>query len=173
MGKKVIQFGLSEHEISKAIRELEQYKQEIIQKTDLLRERVAERIAELSRSGFAGAIVDDLVKGGQRIAQVDVRIDNRENVTIVIASGEDAIWAEFGAGVHHNGSPGSSPHPKGSEMGFTIGGYGKGMGKKDTWGFYEDGELRLTHGAPATMPMYNALKTVCDEISEIAREVFK
>ena len=164
---------MSEREISKAIRELEQYKQEIIQKTDLLRERVAERIAELSRSGFAGAIVDDLVKGGQRTAQVDVSIDNRENVTIVIASGEDAIWAEFGAGVHHNGSPGSSPHPKGSEMGFTIGGYGKGMGKKDTWGFYEDGELRLTHGAPATMPMYNALKTVCDEISEIAREVFK
>lgn len=173
MGKKVIRFGLSEREISKAIRELEQYKQEIIQKTDLLRERVAERIAELSRSGFAGAIVDDLVKGGQRTAQVDVSIDNRENVTIVIANGEDAIWAEFGAGVHHNGSPGSSPHPKGSEMGFTIGGYGKGMGKKDTWGFYEDGELRLTHGAPATMPMYNALKTVCDEISEIAREVFK
>lgn len=173
MGKKVIRFGLSEREISKAIRELEQYKQEIIQKTDLLRGRVAERIAELSRSGFAGAIVDDLVKGGQRTAQVDVSIDNRENVTIVIASGEDAIWAEFGAGVHHNGSPGSSPHPKGSEMGFTIGGYGKGMGKKDTWGFYEDGELRLTHGAPATMPMYNALKTVCDEISEIAREVFK
>lgn len=173
MGKKVIRFGLSEREISKAIRELEQYKQEIIQKTDLLRERVAERIAELSRSGFAGAIVDDLVKGGQRTAQVDVSIDNRENVTIVIASGEDAIWAEFGAGVHHNGSPGSSPHPKGSEMGFTIGGYGKGMGKKDTWGFYEDGGLRLTHGAPATMPMYNALKTVCDEISEIAREVFK
>ena len=173
MGKKVIRFGLSEREISKAIRELEQYKQEIIQKTDLLRERVAERIAELSRSGFAGAIVDDLVKGGQRTAQVDVSIDNRENVTVVIANGEDAIWAEFGAGVHHNGSPGSSPHPKGSEMGFTIGGYGKGMGKKDTWGFYEDGELRLTHGAPATMPMYNALKTVCDEISEIAREVFK
>lgn len=173
MGKKVIRFGLSEREISKAIRELEQYKQEIIKKTDLLRERVAERIAELSRSGFAGAIVDDLVKGGQRTAQVDVSIDNRENVTIVIASGEDAIWAEFGAGVHHNGSPGSSPHPKGSEMGFTIGGYGKGMGKKDTWGFYEDGELRLTHGAPATMPMYNALKMVCDEISEIAREVFK
>ena len=117
--------------------------------------------------------MDDLLRGGQRTAQVDVTIEDRENVTLVIASGEDAIWAEFGAGVHHNGSPGSSPHPKGSELGFTIGSYGKGMGKKDIWGFYEDGELRLTHGAPATMPMYNALKTVCDEISEIAREVFR
>lgn len=173
MGKKVIRFGLSAREIDKAVRELERYKQDLIRKTDLLRERVGERLAELARSGFAGAVVDDLVRGGQRTAQVDVKIDSRENVTIVIASGEDAIWAEFGAGVHHNGSAGSSPHPKGTELGFTIGGYGKGMGKKDTWGFYEDGELRLTHGAPATMPMYNALKTVCDEISEIAREVFK
>lgn len=173
MGKKVITFGLSAREINRAIKELEQYKQEIIRKTDLLREKVADRLAELVKSGFAGAVVDDLLRGGQRTAQVDVTIEDRENVTLVIANGEDAIWAEFGAGVHHNGSTGSSPHPKGSELGFTIGSYGKGMGKKDTWGFYEDGELRLTHGAPATMPMYNALKTVCDEISEIAREVFR
>lgn len=173
MGKKVIRFGLSAREIDRAIRELEQYKQDIIRKTDLLRERVAERLAELSRDGFAGAVVDDLLKGGQRTAQVDVSIDQRDNVTLVIARGEDAVWVEFGAGVHYNGSAGTSPHPKGSELGFTIGGYGKGMGKKDVWGFYEDGELRLTHGAPATMPMYNAAKTVCDEIAEIAREVFQ
>lgn len=173
MGKKVIRFGLSAREIDRAIRELEQYKQDIIRKTDLLRERVAERLAELSRDGFAGAVVDDLLKDGQRTAQVDVSIDQRDNVTLVIARGEDAVWVEFGAGVHYNGSAGTSPHPKGSELGFTIGGYGKGMGKKDVWGFYEDGELRLTHGTPATMPMYNAVKTVCDEIAEIAREVFQ
>lgn len=173
MGKKVIRFGLSAREIDRAIRELEQYKQDIIRKTDLLRARVAERLAELSRDGFAGAVVDDLLKGGQRTAQVDVSIDQRDNVTLVIARGEDAVWVEFGAGVHYNGSAGTSPHPKGSELGFTIGSYGKGMGKKDVWGFYEDGELRLTHGAPAIMPMYNAVKTVCDEIAEIAREVFQ
>lgn len=173
MGKKIIRFGLSAREIDKAIRELEQYKQDIIRKTNLLRERVAEKLADLSRDGFAGAVVDDLLKGGQRTAQVDVSIDQRDNVTLVIARGEDAVWVEFGAGVHYNGSAGTSPHPKGSELGFTIGGYGKGMGKKDVWGFYEDGELRLTHGAPATMPMYNAVKMVCDEIAEIAREVFQ
>lgn len=173
MGKKVIRFGLSAREIDRAIRELEQYKQDIIRKTNLLQERVAERLAELSRDGFAGAVVDDLLKGGQRTAQVDVSIDQRDNVTLVIARGEDAVWVEFGAGVHYNGSAGTSPHPKGSELGFTIGDYGKGMGKKDVWGFYEDGELRLTHGTPAIMPMYNAVKTVCDEIAEIAREVFQ
>lgn len=175
MGKKVISFRLSARDINTAIKELEQYKQEIIRKTDLLRERVADRLAELSESGFADAVVDDLFEksGGQRTAQVDVNVEQRENVTLVIAKGEDAVWVEFGAGVYHNGSAGSSPHPKGSELGFTIGGYGKGMGKKDVWGFYEGGELRLTHGAPATMPMYNAVKTVCDEVAEIAREVFQ
>ena len=173
MGKKIIRFGLSVRDIDRAMRELEQYKQDIIRKTDLLREKVAERLAELSRDGFAGAVVDDLLKGGQRTAQVDVSIDQRSNITLVIARGEDAVWVEFGAGVHYNGSAGTSPHPKGSELGFTIGGYGKGMGKKDVWGFYEDGELRLTHGAPAVMPMYNAMKTVCDEIASIAKEVFQ
>lgn len=173
MAKKVIRFGLSTREIDEAIKELDEYKREILRKTELLRELVAERIADLAQSGFGRAVIDDLLNGEQRLAQVDVSVDKRQNITLVIAKGEDAIWAEFGAGVHHNGSVGSSPHPSGSELGFTIGGYGYGMGKRDTWGFYEDGELRLTHGAPATMPMYNSMKTVCDEISKIAREVFK
>lgn len=175
MGKKVIRFKLSERDIDRAIKELEQYKQDIIRKTELLREKVAQRIESLVQSGFAGAIVDDLTKdsGGVRQAEVQVSLDERDNVSVIIAAGEDAVWVEFGAGVFHNGSAGSSPHPDGSELGFTIGGYGKGMGKRQTWGFYEDGELRLTHGTPAVMPMYNAMKTVCDEIADIAREVFK
>lgn len=175
MGKKVISFGLSVGEINRAIKELERYKQDIIRKSELLQQKVAEKIESLVKSGFDGAIVDDLTadSGGARKANVQVSIDERDNVSVVIAAGEDAVWVEFGAGVYHNGSAGSSPHPKGSELGFTIGGYGKGMGKRKTWGFYEDGELRLTHGAPAVMPMYNAMKTVCDEIASIAKEVFQ
>ena len=174
MGKKVIRISLSEKDIDRAIKELEQYKREIIRKTELLRTKIAERIANLAQSGFSGAIVDDLTvgSGGARKADVRVSIDERENVSAIIAAGEDAVWVEFGAGVFHNGSTGGSPHPKGSELGFTIGGYGKGMGKRQTWGFYEDGELRLTHGTPAVMSMYNALKTVCEEITSIAKGVF-
>lgn len=175
MGKKIIRFGLSTSEIDRAIKELEQYKRDIIQKTELLRKKVAERIESLVASGFASAIVDDLTgdSGGVRHAEVEVSVDEKENVSIIIAKGEDAVWVEFGAGVYHNGSAGSSPHPKGAELGFAIGEYGKGMGKRQTWGYYEDGELRLTHGTPAAMPMYNAMKNVCQEIDAIAREVFK
>lgn len=173
MGKRTIQFSLSEKDIERATRDLNKYKQDIIRKTKLLREKVAQRIETLVQSGFTGAIVDDVIKGESRQANVQVSLDERDNVSIVIAKGEDAIWIEFGAGVYHNGSAGTSPHPKGSELGFTIGGYGKGMGKRKVWGFYKNGSLTLTHGTPATMPMYNAMKTACNEISEIAKEVFK
>lgn len=176
MSKKVLSFGLSEKEINRAIKELAKYKQEIIRKTELLREKVAERLADEARSGFSGAIVDErILKGGStspQYAQVDVSVDNRGSVTVVVASGEDAVWVEFGAGVYFNGSPGSSPHPHGVELGMTIGGFGKGNGKKETWGFYEDGELMLSHGTPARMPMTRAVTTVCNDIQEIAKEVF-
>lgn len=176
MGKKKISIKLSESDIDNAIRELESYKQEIVRKTELLRKKVAERLAEEARNGFSGAIVDDVILKGSvsapRYAQVDVSVSDRGEVTAVVANGEDAIWVEFGAGVHYNGSAGSSPNPHGAELGFTIGGFGKGNGKKETWGFYEDGELKLSHGTPAKMPMTTAVTTICNEIAQIAREVF-
>jgi len=174
MGKTTISFGLSESEIDRAIRELNQYKQDFLRKVDLLREKVAEHLADEARSGFRGAVVDDLLQnsGGARLAEVSVSVDNQSNVSLVIASGEDAIWVEFGAGVYHNGSVGSSPHPRGAELGFTIGSFGKGNGKKNVWGFYEDEVLKMTHGTPAKMPMYQAVQTVCNEIASIVREVF-
>lgn len=174
MSKKVISFGLSESEIDSAIKELESYKQDILRKCDILRERIADKIAEYARRGFDSSVVDDLTKesGGARKANVSVSVENGDNISVIIATGEDAVWVEFGAGVYHNGSAGSSPHPEGSKLGLTIGGYGKGMGKRQTWGFYEDGELRLTHGTPAVMPMYNAVKAVCAEIADIAKEAW-
>lgn len=172
MAKRVISFGLSSSDIDRAIKELADYKQDILKKTDLLREKVAQRLADEAEKGFNGAVLDDLIKGGTKFAQVDVSVDNRGSVTVVVANGEDAVWIEFGAGVYHNGSPGSSPHPSGAELGFIIGGFGKGNGKKETWGYYEEGELKLTRGTPATMPMSRAITTVCDELSEIAKEVF-
>ena len=176
MGRKKISFALSTTDIDRAIKELADYKQDIQRKTDLFREKVAERLAEEAKKGFAGAVVDDVIlEGGTHApeyAQVDVSVDNRGSVTVVVASGEDAIRDEFGAGVYHTGSDGSSSHPHGVELGFTIGSFGNGNGKKRTWGFYEDGELKLTHGTPANMPMSRAVTTVCNEIVPIAKEVF-
>lgn len=168
VGKKVISVNLSDVSINKAIRELELYKKELIEKTTLLQKRIGKRIEELAQNGFNGAIVDDLLEGSPKIASVEVLSMTTDDTTIVIAKGEDAVWVEFGAGVHHNKS---FTHPNGAELGLTIGSFGSN-GKKEVWGFYKDGKLKLSHGTPGKMPLANAVTAVCNEIVEIAKEVF-
>lgn len=171
MGKHVISFGLTEQDLDRAIKELADYKKELIRKVEIFRQKVAERLAEEAQDGFNFTIVDDVI-GDQRMADVKVSIDNRGSITVVIASGEDAVWVEFGAGVFYNGAAGSSPNPLGQELGMTIGSFGKGNGKKKVWGFYEDGVFRKSRGTPAKMPMARAVTTVCNDIQSIAKEVF-
>lgn len=170
---KVIRMTLDPASIQAAIRELNDYKKWVIQKTDELRNRVAYFIAKDASAVFNSAVADDLIGEGAVIGSVDVTVDDQGNVTLVIANGEDAVFMEFGAGVYYNGSVGSSPNPLGAGLGYTIGSYGKGNGRKEVWGFKgSDGEIHLTHGTPASMPLYKAVKAVSDDIVRIAKEVF-
>lgn len=171
MSKQVISMELTEQGIAKAIAEVEQYKKEIQAKENLLRAKVAEFLRVEAQNGFNGAVVDDVI-GEPRIASVTVTANTTGNPAIVIADGQDAVWVEFGAGVHYNGAVGSSPNPYGSKLGFTIGSFGKGNGARETWGYFEEGELRLTRGTLAKMPMANAITALCNEFPKLAREVF-
>lgn len=173
MGKKVISFTLDTKDIDKAIRELEKYKIDFQKKVDNYRNRLAEEIAVNASLNFGSAVLDDRVKGEPRKPDVTVSVSDKGNISVVVADGEDAIWCEFGAGVYHNGAVGTSPNPYGNDLGFTIGSYGKGYGKAKAWGYYEDGELVITRGTPASMPMYNAVQEVTKRAIEIAREVWK
>lgn len=179
MSKKIISFDLSARSIDRAIKELAQFKEDFQKKCEELLRRIAERLAEEAQNGFSGAIVDDLTEksGSPRKASVNVHTENRGDYFAIVADGTDAVWVEFGAGVYHNGSVGSSPNPLATNATgvpnppIAIGTFGKN-GRKQTWGFYEDGELKITRGTPAAMPMYNAVQTVSREVLEIAREVF-
>ena len=173
VGKKVIRFQLSPKNIDKAIKELKQYKQEFSKKVDIYRRRIAEEIAENAALNFGSALMEDVVNGSPRKPNVTVNVSERGKISVVVANGTDAVWCEFGAGVYHNGSVGSSPNPYGNDLGFTIGSYGKGYGSRKVWGYYDGGELVLTHGTPASMPMYNAAKEVTKKAIGIAREVWK
>lgn len=175
---KTIHVSLNSQSIRDAIRELREYKKEIKRKAELLRQQIALEIGVAAESKFKSAVVDDLLSAPARMANVSVTVEDNGRASVVIANGTDAVWVEFGAGVYHNGGEsmiGKSPHERGSDLGFTIGSMGE-KGKKNVWGFYEgegdDKTLILTHGTPASMPMYNSMMEVCDRISEIAREVF-
>lgn len=173
MSKKTIRFGLGVTDINRAIREVNKFKQDFRNKVDTYRKRIAEELAVQASLNFGNAVVDDVIHGSPRRPDVAVTVSERGSISVVVAEGEDAVWCEFGAGVYHNGSVGSSPNPFGNDLGFTIGSYGKGYGKKQAWGYYdEDGELVITRGTPATMPMYNAAQEVMRKAVEIAKEVF-
>lgn len=173
MGKRKITVELTDSGIDKAIKELEEYKKDIKRKTAILQDRITKRIEEEADKGFASAVVDDLVRGGYQKPDVTVNYTTRGDISVVVAQGEDAVWVEFGAGVYHNGNLGSSPHPRGSELGMTIGGYGQGKGKQKSWGFKDaDGTLHVTRGTPAQMPLEKAVLSVLDELPQMAKEVF-
>lgn len=170
---KTIRVELSVKSINTAIREIRKYREGLRDKLLRLQARVSEEIAINAESGFASAQYDDIIGDGPRKPNVTIHWGQSNNMYVVIADGEEAIFVEFGAGVFHNGAVGSSPHPLGAENGYTIGSFGKGRGKQNAWGYVgDDGEVHITRGTRAQMPLYNATKSVISKIPQIAREVF-
>ena len=160
--------------IDAAVREIKAYSQWVQRKTDELRERIAYFIAKDASAVFNTAVAEDDMREGIITGSVEVSVEPQgDNTTVIIASGKDAVFMEFGAGVYYNGAVGSSPNPWGTGLGFTIGSYGKGNGRKEVWAYDGgDGQIHLTHGTPASMPLYRAVQSVSRDIVKIAREVF-
>jgi hypothetical protein len=146
----------------------------MLSKMDKYRKRLAEEIVKEAEIGFGTSMVDDIIKGGTpHKAEVSVTFTDSGDISVIVANGKDAVWCEFGSGVYHNGSVGSSPNPYGSELGLTIGSYGDGKGQQTAWGYYDENkEIVITRGTPATMPMYRACISVANKAITIAREVF-
>lgn len=87
--------------------------------------------------------------------------------------GEDVMFVEFGAGIHYNSPAGTSPHPKGLELGYTIGSYGMGQGANDFWHYEDDNGIWVrSYGTEATMPMWKADMAIRNEFESIAKQVF-
>lgn len=166
-----IKVELSEQSIADAIKQIKAYKKTLNAKLAELRNRVAEELQNEVKIGFNGALYDDVIHEGMKVPDVEVGIDERGNLTFVVAEGEQAVFAEFGAGVYYNADGGRPDRPAGIVQ---IGEYGKGYGKRKIWGYYdESGELKLTHGTPASMPMYYAVRKIAQIVPDIAKEVFK
>lgn len=161
--------------IQQLIIRLRSYGDDLSVRCEKLAERLGTELQGIAEKLFLDAEVDiparpDLYSSLK--PEVSVSVTKQGDVTVVIAEGEEVYFVEFGAGVYFNGPVGTSPHPYGSELGMTVGSYSKRNPEKLVWGFTKDGTKYVTRGTPASQPMYNAMKYVCDEIDRIAREVF-
>ncbi|OUN08348.1 hypothetical protein B5G43_02920 [Flavonifractor sp. An92] len=164
MAKRVLTVQLNSKSISSALKEVRAYKAWVDRKTKELARKLARIGAAETRVRFAGAQYDG-------VKDASVSVERIQDGYKIVASGGSVFFLEFGAGVYYNGA---EPYPEPRPAGVVgIGQYGKGKGKQKAWGFYDDrGELVVTHGTPAAMPMLHAGREMRQQIEQVAREVF-
>lgn len=179
MAKRTYSANLSVSSLNALKKQLLDYKAELSNKCDKFVRELAEVGIPVIESNIAQASFTYDEKGIQSGSDTEhntyVKVDSLIGMSkaALVLEGREILFIEFGSGVTYNGSVGSSPHPKGAENGFLIGTYGMGRGSQQVWGYYaEDGELVLTHGTKATMPMYEASLKIRDEVVRIAKDVF-
>ena len=164
VAKRVISMKLSSDSIKSAIAELKAYRNSLDAKTDKLLEELAYIGVKEASIRFTTAIYDG-------VNDSSVTLETIKNGYCIKAEGRAVAFIEFGAGVYHN--PGE-PYPNARPAGIVgIGEYGKGYGKRQAWGFKDGtGNLVITHGNPAAMPMWYASEEMRKNIQKIAQEVF-
>lgn len=179
MARHTIKISLSENLINEAIRQLKQYKEWITEKTFQLVKELAEVGIPVIDENMAKANYTydaEGIRSGSNTnhyTYVKLRSFGGYNEAILTVEGKELMFIEFGAGVFYNGEAGTSPHPKGEVNGMVIGSYGEGHGVQKIWGYYADsGELILTHGVEAQMPVYKADMEIIQKYAEVARRVF-
>lgn len=131
--------------VSDVIKTLKSKRQKL--KNDNVLQKIAHYGAEEAKRGFDLANADT--------SDISYFIEKTKNGYKLKATGKQVTFIEFGAGVFYNGvEPYPLPRPP---FIVNIGEYGKGNGKKEAWGYYdENGELHITNGVRAEMPMYHA-----------------
>jgi hypothetical protein len=164
VAKKIIKMSLSVDSIDNAITELKAFRDSLDRKKDKLLEELANIGVKEASVRFTTAMYDG-------VNDSSVTLETTSGGYAIVAEGHAVAFIEFGAGVYHNtGEPYPNPRPEGI---VGIGEYGKGHGKRQAWGFMDDsGELVITHGNPAAMPMWYASEEMRSKIQKIAQEVF-
>ena len=128
-------------------------------------------LKELAEIGVKEASVRFTTAMYDGVNDSSVSLEATNNGYTIVAAGHAVAFIEFGSGVYHNSSePYPNPRPDGI---VGIGEYGKGQGKRKAWGYRnEAGEVVVTHGNPAAMPMWYASEEMRSKIQRIAQEVF-
>ncbi len=161
MPKTILIDELSVKNINKAIKEVQRYRNWIVEKEAELRNRLAEVGANVASVQFAGAVYDGT-------NDVSVRVDNTGSVAVIYAEGKAVAFIEFGSGDKYGHG-----HPLAGEHGMGPGTYPEGKGHWDDpkgW-YYKHGER--SYGNPPAMAMYQAVQAMTEQITSIAREVFR
>ena len=165
--------GHSAESLQKAARQVEKYRDKLIDNNAVFLSMLMDD-AIVQTSGLLSSVAHDyeppdfetqdpLMSGGS---------SPKMSATLSLV-GEDAAFVEFGAGIHYNPTPNSSSHPKGVELGYTIGSYGMHQGLQDEWHYRSGGTWKSSQGTWAAMPLYKAKLKMVERAAHIAKKTFR
>lgn len=167
---------LNERSINAAIKEIQDYKKWLEEKTKELVKELAKEGVEVARVKFSSAQYD-----GTNDVKVSFKQEN-DTKTAVIATGGTVLFIEFGTGITY---PDNHPEKPAGMAG--RGEYGYKLGRLPNGWRYEgnpgtNGEvitsgphagLIQTKGNPANMSLYLTIRELEQKFEEIARKVFE
>lgn len=149
--------------LDELIEGVEQYQKWLVEKAELLCQRLSELGATVAGLGFSQAIYT----GPNSYSISTEKLG--DSVYAVRADGDTVLIVEFGAGVTYGGG-----HPEAAQTGMVVGSY---PGQKHAfdpkgWWLPKAAGGGHTYGNPANAPMYNAVKTLDQEFAFLVQEVF-
>ena len=161
---KIVINPFNQESISEAIKELDRYKRWVQEKEKLLRERLAQLGVSIADIEFKQAVYDGT-------NDVSVHFEDNGNKATIFAEGAAVLFIEFGSGDRYGHG-----HPDAGKFGYGPGTWSDGPNGKGHWddpnGWYFKHGKR-SFGNPPAMAMLHARDAIVEQITAIAREVFK
>lgn len=154
----------SSEDIEKAVAEVRRYRAWVEQKEADLRMRLASLGATVASIQFSRAVYNGT-------NDVSVRVDSMGDRAVIYAEGESVAFIEFGSGARYGYG-----HPQAGEFGVGPGTYSDGPNGKGHWNnpkgwWYGHGQH--SYGNPPAMAMYDAVQAMTEQLTMIAKEVFR
>ena len=161
---KIVIDPFDKESVNNAIKELERYKRWVQEKEDILRQRLAQLGGSIASMEFSQAVYNGT-------NDVSVRFEDNGNKATIFAEGSAVLFIEFGSGEKYGGG-----HPDAGKFGYGPGTYSEGPNGKGHWNdpngwYYAHG--KRSFGNPPAMAMVHARDAILEQLTAIAREVFK
>lgn len=162
---KRIKCSLSQSSLQQAIREIEQYKQEIISKTKIFAQRLADEgviLAKVKIMEYPAVYTGELLNS---IMDEPGAIITNGSQWIIYTGCQWAQFVEFGTGIVGS----ENPHPDTSIANWK---YDVNEHGDSGWHYYKDGKWHWTKGMPSRPFMYETAMDITNLVPKIAMEVF-
>lgn len=158
--QKRIQVQLTKDSINSAIKEITDYKHELLRKVGELGETL---VSEGIFSVKTWIIAYDAVETGNLLDSIEGVFNTTTGKGFIRTNSDHAAYVEYGTGVRGAEASGTSPD-KPSDWDYDINNHGH-----DGWYYYDHGWRRWTKGMPPRPFMWQAAQELADKASELVK----